>query len=111
MKLYLVKPEYLYGETKEEKRKLQLEALTSVGVKEVEKLKGVVCTAEQAFELLSKGYCGSYIQSDDVIQLYDTKADIDIEAVIRSSIFSNADAMLAVFDKYQSKGPVGETKM
>ena len=42
MKLYLVKPAYLYGETKEEKRKLQLEALTSVGVEEIKKLEGAV---------------------------------------------------------------------
>lgn len=51
MKVYRVKPEYLYGDEK------QLALLDSLGLKE----SNDNCDAEDAISLLNLGYCGNYL--------------------------------------------------
>lgn len=67
MKLYSVKPEWLYGDDKDAKREVQLEILKRLGIQESKTMEMAICNAEQAIELLQSGYCGHFLNPKDVI--------------------------------------------
>lgn len=71
MKLYSIKPEYLFGTDAEEKRAIQAEMVTKVGAKNVPNLGAAICTAEQAIELIIAGYCGSYVDNTSISLIYE----------------------------------------
>ena len=83
MKLYSVKPEWLYGDDKDAKREVQLELLKRLGIQESEAIGMAICNAEQAIELLQAGYCGQYTSPKEHIKLlYEVKSEVDIAAMI-----------------------------
>ena len=97
MKLYEIKPEWCYGDGSVEKRAKQVEVLLKVGAKEIDGR--VICTAEQAMELIDLGYCGNYLNALDqfkvVIEIPD-QFDVKelIGSVIEKTIKSVADNRL-----------------
>ena len=83
MKLYSVKPEWLYSDDKDAKREVQLELLKRLGIQESEAIGMAICNAEQAIELLQAGYCGQYTSPKEHIKLlYEVKSEVDIAAMI-----------------------------
>ena len=108
MKLYSVKPEYIYGDEKEAKRQVQIDLLKSIGVEECESLGVVVCNAEQALILFNEGYCGTYVSPKEHIKpIYDIKNELDISSIIESSVRSSADAVSRLFnDKCNQEQPI-----
>ena len=55
MKLYSVKPEWLYGDDKDAKREVQIELLKRLGIQESEAIGMAICNADQAIELFQEG--------------------------------------------------------
>jgi hypothetical protein len=107
MKLYSVKPEYLYGDDRDAKRSAQLDMLSQIGVEESENLGVAVCNAEQAIELFNAGYCGTYVSPKEHVKLiYDVKSEVDIGAIIQSAVSSSVDALGKMFnEKCQQEQP------
>ena len=107
MKLYSVKPEWLYGDDKDAKREAQLELLKRLGIQESEAMGMSICNAEQAIELFCEGYCGSYASPKEHIKLlYDVKSEIDIASMIEASVSSSAEVIGKLFnEKCQQEQP------
>ena len=108
MKLYSVKPEWLYGDDKDAKREVQLELLKRLGIQESEAMRMAICNAEQAIELLEAGYCGSYVSPKEHIKmLYDVKSEIDIASMIEASVSSSMEAVGKLFNEKTSSEQPG----
>ena len=108
MKLYAVKPEWLYGDDKDAKREVQLEILKRLGIQESEAMGMAICNAEQAIELFGEGYCGSYVSPKEHIKmLYDVKSEIDIASMIEASVSSSMEAIGKLFNKMTSSEQPG----
>ena len=108
MKLYAVKPEWLYGDDKDAKREVQLELLKRLGIQESEAMGMAICNAEQAIELFEAGYCGSYVSSKEHIKmLYDVKSEIDIASMIEASVSSSMEAIGKLFNEKTSSEQPG----
>lgn len=107
MKLYSVKPEWLYGDNKDAKREVQLELLKRLGIQESEHLGMAICTAEQAIELFNEGYCGTYVNLKEHIKpIFDVKSEVDIASMIEASVFSSVEVIGKLFnDKCQQEQP------
>jgi len=107
MKLYSVKPEWLYGDDKDAKREVQLELLKRLGIQESEFLGLVICTAEQAIELFNEGYCGQYLNVKEHIKpVFDVKSEVDIASMIEASVSSSVEAIGKLFnEKCQQEQP------
>lgn len=107
MKLYSVKPEWLYGDDKDAKREVQLELLKRLDIQESEAIGMAVCTAEQAIALFQEGYCGTYPNPKEHIKLlYDVKSEIDIASMIEASVSSSVEAIGKLFnEKCQQEQP------
>ena len=103
MKLYAVKPEWLYGDDKDAKREVQLEILKRLGIQESEAMGMAICNAEQAIELFGEGYCGSYVSPKEHIKmLYDVKSEIDIASMIEASVSGSMEAIGKLFNEMTS---------
>ena len=108
MKLYSVKPEWLYGDDKDAKREVQLETLKRLGIQESEAIGMAICNAEQAIELFQAGYCGSYVSPKEHIKmLYDVKSEIDIAFMIEASVSSSMEAIGKLFNEKTSSEQPG----
>lgn len=108
MKLYAVRPEWLYSDDKDVKREAQLEMLTRLGIQESESIGMAVCNAEQALELFEAGYCGAYVNPKEYIKiLYDVKSEIDIAAMIEASVSSSMEAIGKLFNEKTSSEQPG----
>ena len=108
MKLYAVKPEWLYGDDKDAKREVQLETLKRLGIQESEAIGMAICNAEQAIELLEAGYCGLYVSPKKHIKmLYDVKSEIDIASMIEVSVSSSMEAVGKLFNEKTSSEQPG----
>ena len=108
MKLYSVKPEWLYGDDKDAKREVQLELLKRLGIQESEAIGMAICNAEQAIELLGEGYCGSYVSPKEHIKLlYDVKSEVDIASMIEASVSSSMEAIGKLFNEKTSSEQPG----
>jgi len=107
MKLYSVKPDYLYGENKAADRQKQVDLLKRLGIEESEVLGVAFCNAEQAIELLNEGYCGTYVSPREYIKpVYNGKSGIDISSIIEASVRSSAEAVEKLFNtKCQQEQP------
>jgi hypothetical protein len=107
MKLYSVKPEYLYGDNCDAKRQVQLDLLNRLGITESENLGVAICNGDQAIELFNEGYCGTYMSVKESIKpLYEVKSELNIGEIIESSVRSSADAVARLFnDKCQQEQP------
>ena len=97
MKLYEIKPEWCWGDDSEQKKAMQTEALAAVGVQEIDGR--VICTAEQALELVSTGYSGNYFNVKDTIKpIFEVPDQLDIKeligAVIEKTVKSVTDYQL-----------------
>lgn len=97
IKLYSVKPEWLYGDDRDEKREKQLEMLAALGLKETTQ-NVVVCTAEQAISLVKAGYCGEYRQAEAIEEVADIEAGPDIEDLFKIMADKVADLAPASFN-------------
>lgn len=107
MKLYAVKPEWLYGD-EDAKREVQLELLKRLGIQESEAMGMVICNAEQAIELFEAGYCGSYTSPKEHIKLlYDVKSEVDIASMIEASVSSSVEAIGKLFNEKTSSEQPG----
>lgn len=82
IKMYSAKPEWLYGDDREEKRQKQLDALTALGLKETSQ-NVVICTAEQVISLVKSGYCGTYSQMENIEELGEFDAGPDVEDLFK----------------------------
>lgn len=108
MKLYSVKPEWLYGDDKDAKREVQLETLKRLGIQESEAIGMAICNAEQAIELFQAGYCGPYVSPKEHIKmLYDVKSEIDIASMIEASVSSSMEAVGKLFNEKTSSEQPG----
>ena len=108
MKLYLVKPEWLYGDDKDAKREGQLKLLKRLGIQESEAIGMAICTAEQAIELFGEGYCGSYASPKEHIKLlYEVKSEVDIASMIEASVSSSMEAVGTFFNEKTSSEQPG----
>ena len=108
MKLYSVKPEWLYGDDKDAKREVQLELLKRLGIQESEAIGMAICNAEQAIELFRAGYCGLYVSPKEHIKmLYDVKSEIDIASMIEVSVSSSMEAIGKLFNEKTSSEQPG----
>ena len=108
MKLYSVKPEWLYGDDKDAKREVQLELLKRLGIQESEAIGMAICNAEQAIELFTEGYCGSYASPKEHIkQLYDVKSEVDIASMIEASVASSVEAIGKLYNEKMSSEQPG----
>jgi hypothetical protein len=108
MKLYAVKPEWLYGDDKDAKREVQLELLKRLGIQESEAMGMAICNAEQAIELFGEGYCGSYTSPKEHIKLlYDVKSEVDIASMIEASVSSSMEAIGKLFNEKTSSEQPG----
>ena len=109
MKLYAVKPEWLYSDDdKDAKREAQLELLKRLGIQESEAMGMAICNAEQAIELFDAGYCGSYTSPKEHIKmLYVMKSEIDIAAMIEASVSSSVEAIGKLFNETTSSEQPG----
>lgn len=107
MKLYSVKPEWLYGDDKDAKREVQLELLKRLGIQESEAIGMAICNAEQAIALFQQGYCGTYANPKEHIkELYDVKSEVDIASMIEASVSSSMEAIGKLFnEKCQQEQP------
>jgi len=107
MKLYSIKPEWLYGDDKDAKREVQLELLKRLGIQESEAIGMAVCTAEQAIMLFQEGYCGTYANPKEHIkELYDVRSEVDIASMIEASVSSSVEAIGKLFnEKCQQEQP------
>lgn len=107
MKLYSVKPEWLYGDDKDAKREVQLELLKRLGIQESEAIGMAICNAEQAIKLFQEGYCGGYTSPKEHIkELYDVKSEVDITSMIEASVSSSVEAIGKLFnEKCQQEQP------
>lgn len=92
IKMYSVKPEWLYGDDQEHKRAKQLAALESLGLKETS-MNVVVCNAEQVIDLIKSGYCGEYRQTENIEELGEFDAGPDVEDLFQ--IMADKVAQLA----------------
>lgn len=92
IKMYSVKPEWLYGDDQEEKRAKQLVALEALGLKETP-MNVVVCNAEQVIALIKSGYCGEYRQTENIEELGEFEAGPDVEDLFQ--IMADKVAQLA----------------
>lgn len=97
MKLYETKPEWCWGDGSEQKKAMQAEALAAVGVEEIDGR--VICTAEQALELMNLGYCGNYFNvKDNIKPIFEAPNQLDIKeligAVIEKTVKSVTDNQL-----------------
>ena len=108
MKLYSVKPEWLYGDDKDAKREVQLELLKRLGIQESESLGVAICNAEQAIELFNEGYCGSYCNLKEHIKpVYDVKSEVDIASMIEASVASSVEAIGKLYNEKTSSEQPG----
>lgn len=108
MKLYAVKPEWLYGDDKDAKREVQLEILKRLGIQESEALGKAICNAEQAIELFGEGYCGTYPSPKEHIDLlYDVKSEIDVPSIIEAAMSSSMEAIGKLFNEKTSSEQPG----
>lgn len=108
MKLYSVKPEWLYGNDKDAKREVQLELLKRLGIQESEAIGMAICNAEQAIALFQEGYCGGYTSPKEHIKLlYDVKSEIDIASMIEASVSSSMEAIGKLFNEKTSSEQPG----
>lgn len=108
MKLYAIKPEWLYGDDKDAKREVQLETLKRLGIQESEAIGMAICNAEQAIELFHAGYCGPYASPKEHIKmLYDVKSEIDIASMIEASVSSSMEAVGKLFNEKTSSEQPG----
>ena len=108
MKLYSVKPEWLYGDDKDAKREVQLELLKRLGIQESEAIGMAICNAEQAIELFGEGYCGSYVSHKEHIKLlYEVKSEVDIASMIEASVSSSVEAIGKLFNEKTSSEQPG----
>lgn len=108
MKLYAVKPEWLYGDGKDAKREVQREIAKRLGIQESEALGMAICNAEQAIELFEAGYCGLYANPKEHIKmLYDAKSEIDIASMIEASVSSSMEAVGKLFNEKTSSEQPG----
>lgn len=107
MKLYAVKPEWLYGDDRDAKRKVQLEILNRLGIHESEKLGYAICNSEQVIELISQGYCGTYATiKDHITLLYEVESEIDVLSIIEASVRTSMEAVGKLFnEKTNSEQP------
>jgi len=81
IKIYRLQADYLYGEDREEKRAKQLQAVADVGVKEESTESSVICTAEQAIELIAAGYSGSYFSANPIQEVAVVDGGPDVEGL------------------------------
>ena len=108
MKLYSVKPEWLYGDDKDAKREVQLELLKRLGIQESESIGMAVCNADQAIELFQAGYCGQYASPKEHIKLlYEVKSEVDIASMIEASVSSSVEAIGKLFNEKTSSEQPG----
>ena len=108
MKLYSVKPEWLYSDDKDAKREVQLELLKRLGIQESESMGMAICNAEQAIELFGEGYCGQYISPKEHIKLlYDVKSEVDVASMIEASVSSSMEAIGKLFNEKTSSEQPG----
>lgn len=82
IKMYSIKPEWLYGDNQAEERQKQLDALAALGLKETSQ-NVVIGTAEQAISLMKSGYCGSYRQMENIEELGGVDAGPDVEDLFK----------------------------
>lgn len=105
MKLYQVKPEWLYGDEKDAQRQVQLDLLASLSLKECPE-GYVVCNADQVIQLVSKGYSGKYDIFNHVKEIFDMKSETDVSEVISAAVKSSTEAVARLFnEKTQSETP------
>lgn len=97
IKLYSVKPEWLYGDDQAEKHQKQLDALFALGLKETTQ-NVAICTAEQVISLMKAGYCGTYLQMENVEEVADIEAGPDIEDLFKIMADKVADLAPASFN-------------
>ena len=108
MKLYAIKPEWLYGDDKDAKREVQLELLKRLGIQESEAIGMAICNAEQAIALFQEGYCGGYASPKEHIkELYDVKSEVDIASMIEASVSSSMEAIGKLFNEKTSSEQPG----
>lgn len=102
MKLYRVKGDRYYGNDAEEKRRLQIEKVQSLGLEEVDGKAEVICTAEQAIELLITGYHSDYGYNglkESVTPVYDVKIAPTVEDLFATLADKLAAAQPASFNQ------------
>lgn len=107
MKLYAVKPEWLYGDDKDAKREVQLKILNRLGIQESKAIGMAICNAEQALELFGEGYCGLYANPEDIKLLYEAKSEVDIASMIEASVSSSVEAIGKLFNETTSSEQPG----
>lgn len=104
MKLYSVKRDYLYGDDKEVKRSAQVQAVRELGL--IEENDRVVCTAEQAIQLMKSGYCGDYTSPDRIELVAEIVDKVNIESIIETCVSNTVAAIGRLFnDKCNQEQP------
>ena len=82
-RLYLVEAEYVWGDSDEnkEKREKQFHMLAEMGLEDTRAkgIGGIICDAEQALELLERGFCGGYVSPDKFKPFHSVAAGPSIE--------------------------------
>lgn len=82
-RLYLVEAEYVWGDSDEnkEKREKQARTLAEMGLEDARAkgIGGIICDAEQALELLERGFCGNYVSPDKFKPFHSISAGPSVE--------------------------------
>lgn len=118
-KLYQVRAESLWGNNKDEKRAKQLAAVDALGLQEIDGM--VICTAEQALDLILAEYPDDYTgqrMRDSVKQVAEVEAGPDVQEMFGILADKIASAPAASFnDRCQQHQPnaslmaIAETKL
>jgi acylphosphatase len=92
MKLYTVKAAHCWGEDGKQREVSQATILASMGLHKSLMSGLVVCTAEQAIELLLQGFCEKYSNETSIEVVYEGEESTNITDLVNAAITASITA-------------------